>query len=158
MSAFFKELKNQLKDTLENIGQGICGIFACNCETELRAQQRKQEQARAKAQMMARYAYGIDKPYVWQESETEGFSFKIKDGYYELTVDKPANNRKHGTRCTRERMALRRKRQPQPPVVPNMVINISTVSISHDTHNFYASVGQVANNMSNNIKEQQKGE
>ena len=155
MKDFLKSLKLHITDAIECIG---CCFGHFSNDTEIRAQQRKQEQARAKAQMMARYAYGIDKPYVWQESKTEGFSFKIKDGYYELTVDKPANNRKHGTRCTRERMALRRKRQPQPPVVPNIVINISTVSISHDTHNFYASVGQVANNMSNNIKEQQKGE
>lgn len=152
MSAFFKELKNQLKDTLENIGQGIYGIFACNYETELRAQQRKQEQARAKAQMMALFAGSIDIPYVWQESETEGFSFKIKDGYYEMMVDKPAF-RTSSTHTKRKRKEHRRKKQQ--PVVQKVVINHISVS---DTHNFYAPVSQVANNMSNNIKEQQKGE
>ena len=40
----------------------------------------------------------------------------------------------------------------------NLSINFINAPVSHDTHNFYASVGQVANNMSNNIKEQQKGE
>lgn len=40
----------------------------------------------------------------------------------------------------------------------NLNINFINAPVSHDTHNFYASVGQVANNMSNNIKEQQKGE
>lgn len=152
MSAFLKELKNQLKNTLENIGQGIYGIFACNCETELRAQQRKQEQARAKAQMMALFAGSIDIPYVWQESEAGETFFKIKDGYYEMMVDKPAF-RTSSTHTKRKRKEPRRKKQQ--PVVQKVVINHISVS---DTHNFYASVGQVANNMSNNIKEQQKGE
>lgn len=40
----------------------------------------------------------------------------------------------------------------------NLNINFISAPVSHDTHNFYASVGQVANTMSNNIKEQQKGE
>lgn len=39
----------------------------------------------------------------------------------------------------------------------NLSINFINAPVS-DTHNFYASVGQVANTMSNNIKEQQKGE
>ena len=39
----------------------------------------------------------------------------------------------------------------------NLNINFINAPVS-DTHNFYASVGQVANTMSNNIKEQQKGE
>lgn len=39
----------------------------------------------------------------------------------------------------------------------NLNINFINAPVS-DTHNFYAPVGQVANNMLNNIKEQQKGE
>jgi hypothetical protein len=39
----------------------------------------------------------------------------------------------------------------------NLSINFINAPVS-DTHNFYAPVSQVANNMSNNIKEQQKGE
>lgn len=39
----------------------------------------------------------------------------------------------------------------------NLHINFISAPVS-DTHNFYAPVSQVANNMSNNIKEQQKGE
>ena len=39
----------------------------------------------------------------------------------------------------------------------NLHINFISAPVS-DTHNFYAPVGQVANTMSNNIKEQQKGE
>ena len=39
----------------------------------------------------------------------------------------------------------------------NLSINFISTPVS-DTHNFYAPVGQVANTMSNNIKEDQKGE
>ena len=39
----------------------------------------------------------------------------------------------------------------------NLHINFINAPVS-DTHHFYAPVGQVANTMSNNIKEQQKGE
>lgn len=39
----------------------------------------------------------------------------------------------------------------------NLSINFINAPVS-DTHHFYAPVSQVANNMSNNIKEQQKGE
>lgn len=39
----------------------------------------------------------------------------------------------------------------------NLHINFISAPVS-DTHNFYAPVGQVANTMSNNIKDQQKGE
>lgn len=40
----------------------------------------------------------------------------------------------------------------------NFNINFISAPVSNDTHHFYAPVGQVANTMSNNIKEQQKGE
>ena len=40
----------------------------------------------------------------------------------------------------------------------NLSINFINAPVSNDTHHFYAPVGQVANTMSNNIKEQQKGE
>ena len=40
----------------------------------------------------------------------------------------------------------------------NLSINFISAPVSNDTHNFYAPVGQVANTMSNNIKEEQKGE
>ena len=40
----------------------------------------------------------------------------------------------------------------------NLSINFISAPVSNDTHHFYAPVGQVANTMSNNIKEQQKGE
>ena len=40
----------------------------------------------------------------------------------------------------------------------NLHINFISAPVSNDTHHFYAPVGQVANTMSNNIKEQQKGE
>ena len=39
----------------------------------------------------------------------------------------------------------------------NLHINFINAPVS-DTHHFYAPVGQVANTMSNNIKEEQKGE
>ena len=39
----------------------------------------------------------------------------------------------------------------------NLHINFINAPVS-DTHHFYAPVGQVANTMSNNIKDQQKGE
>lgn len=149
MKDFLKSLKLHITDAIECIGYCF-GHFSY--DTEIRAQQRKQEQARAKAQMMARYAYGIDKPYVWQESETGYTFFKIKDGYYEMMVDKPAF-RTSSTHTKRKRKEHRRKKQQ--PVVQKVVINHISVS---DTHNFYAPVSQVANNMSNNIKEQQKGE
>ena len=98
--------------------------------------------------MMALFAGSIDIPYVWQESEAGETFFKIKDGYYEMMVDKPAF-RTSSTHTKRKRKEPRRKKQQ--PVVQKVVINHISVS---DTHNFYASVGQVANNMSNNIKEQ----
>lgn len=152
MSAFLKELKNQLKDTLENIGQGIYGIFACNYETKLRAKQRKQGQARAKAQMLALFAGSIGIQYAWQESEAGDTFFKIKDGYYEMMVDKPTN----GTSNTHtKRKRKERRRTKHQPVVQKVVINLISEG---DTHHFYAPVGQMANTMSNNIKEQQKGE
>jgi hypothetical protein len=40
----------------------------------------------------------------------------------------------------------------------NFNINFISAPMSNDTHHFYAPVGQVANTMSNNIKDQQKGE
>ena len=40
----------------------------------------------------------------------------------------------------------------------NLNINFISAPVSNDTHHFYAPVGQVANTMSNNIKEEQKGE
>ena len=40
----------------------------------------------------------------------------------------------------------------------NLSINFISAPMSNDTHNFYAPVSQVANTMSNNIKDQQKGE
>jgi hypothetical protein len=40
----------------------------------------------------------------------------------------------------------------------NLSINFISAPVSNDTHHFYAPVGQVANTMSNNIKEEQKGE
>ena len=40
----------------------------------------------------------------------------------------------------------------------NLSINFISAPVSNDTHHFYAPVSQVANTMSNNIKDQQKGE
>ena len=40
----------------------------------------------------------------------------------------------------------------------NLSINFISAPVSNDAHHFYAPVGQVANTMSNNIKDQQKGE